>query len=362
MDKKFVMGIAAMAALTLVSCSSDDLDSFSDNSSKNEAISFDGYLGRSAVAVNGTRGSELTKDALQTSTEGFGVFGHYKEADGKEFGSDLFNNQQVTYKTSAWTYSPLKFWPTQGHIDFLAYAPYDSKYNDKVNKDNQKLEFEVVHEIENQKDLLWANNAVGQTKDNNSKTKVKFHFYHALSRLGYTVKLYGNGDYSSNKATFTVNKITLAGSADGTKNAFYKKGTIDLSKANEAGDLWDTSLSSTNEGKLKFDLVSNQLLDKNGINSGKEYLFVIPQNFSQEGNTLYVCVQYTINYSDGTSSVTNTVYKKLTTNFKQGKAYMLNLTLGLPIEFDVEVVEDWKAPEDGTGDINIGSNDTPWER
>lgn len=35
MDKKFVMSIAAMAALTLVSCSSDDLDSFSDNSSKN---------------------------------------------------------------------------------------------------------------------------------------------------------------------------------------------------------------------------------------------------------------------------------------------------------------------------------------
>ncbi len=28
MYKKFVMGIAAMAALTLVSCSSDDLDSF----------------------------------------------------------------------------------------------------------------------------------------------------------------------------------------------------------------------------------------------------------------------------------------------------------------------------------------------
>ena len=76
MDKKFVMGIAAMAALTLVSCSSDDLDSFSGNSSKNEAISFDSYLGRSAVAVNGSRGSVLTKDSLQNFTqEGFGVFG-----------------------------------------------------------------------------------------------------------------------------------------------------------------------------------------------------------------------------------------------------------------------------------------------
>lgn len=77
MYKKFFMGIAAMAALTLVSCSSDDLNSLSDNSSKNEAISFDGYLGRSAVAVNGSRGSVVTKDALQKSTEGFGVFGNY---------------------------------------------------------------------------------------------------------------------------------------------------------------------------------------------------------------------------------------------------------------------------------------------
>lgn len=34
MYKKFLMGIAAMAALTLVSCSSEDLNSLSDNSSK----------------------------------------------------------------------------------------------------------------------------------------------------------------------------------------------------------------------------------------------------------------------------------------------------------------------------------------
>lgn len=83
MDKKFVMGIAAMAALTLVSCSSDDLDSFSDNSSKNEAISFDGYLGRSAVAVNGTRGSEEKVATLKAN--GFGVFGKYTPTGGAGF-------------------------------------------------------------------------------------------------------------------------------------------------------------------------------------------------------------------------------------------------------------------------------------
>lgn len=84
MYKKFFMGIAAMAALTLVSCSSDDLDSLSDNSSKNEAISFDGYLGRSAVAVNGSRGSEVKIGDFQNSTEGFGVFGNYNSTGGAE--------------------------------------------------------------------------------------------------------------------------------------------------------------------------------------------------------------------------------------------------------------------------------------
>lgn len=103
MDKKIFMGIAAMAALTLVSCSSDDLDSLSDNSSKNEAISFDGYLGRSAVAVNGSRGSVETANTLQTN--GFGVFSKYT---GTASFPD-FDNQKVTYSNLKWTYTPLKF-------------------------------------------------------------------------------------------------------------------------------------------------------------------------------------------------------------------------------------------------------------
>ena len=356
MDKKFVMGIAAMAALTLVSCSSDDLDSFSDNSSKNEAISFDGYLGRSAVAVNGTRGSVVDITALQNSTEGFGVFGHYKkEADGQEFGHDLFNNQQVTYK-SAWTYSPLRFWPTDGHIDFLAYAPYDSKYNDKVSKDNQKLEFEVNSDITAQKDLLYAN-AVGQTLDKISSTgnKVKFTFNHALSKLGYKVKL--SGDYTSN-ATFTLTKITLAGSSDGATKAFYTKGKIDLSKTNTASDLWSEYAAD----RQNFDWFSGSstvtgtdLKHPDGTRAENEdYLFVIPQNFETGADKLYVIVEYTIQYTGVAESITNTVYKKLTADFKPGKAYMINLTLGLPIEFDAAVTE-WGR------DTSIDCTE-PWDR
>ena len=218
MYKKIFMGIAAMAALTLVSCSSDDLNSLSDNSSKNEAISFDGYLGRSAVAVNGSRGSVLDIDALKgtdSDKKGFGVFGYYNSsvtdhgsAPEQSFDANLFNNEHVTCLNGAadWSYTSLKYWPAQGHIDFYAYAPYDAttalkKTTETEQKNTSCIDFTVNKEITKQKDLLWAN-AENKTKDNLTENKVKFQFAHALSRLGYTAKL-NNTSYES-VATITL--------------------------------------------------------------------------------------------------------------------------------------------------------------
>lgn len=350
MYKNFFMGIAAMAALTLMSCSSEDLNSLSSTPSKNEAISFDSYLGRSAVSVNGSRGSELDMDALKKPTEGFGVFGNYISTDETTptYGDNLFKNQPVTYKTSAeasaWTYTPVKYWPTEGHINFLAYAPFDS--NQKL-IENSKLDFTVSSTIADQKDLLWAN-AANQTMANNSGTgkKVNFKFAHALSRLGYTVKTNSN-DAST---TITLKTITLAGSADGKTNAFYTKGTIDLSKpTTSTTDLWATSNTDT---KQKFDWFSGtQSLATTYTNPDTEYLFVIPQDFSKpEENALYVIVEYTIKYEDE-KTMTNKVSSQLKLNFEQGNAYTLNLTLGLtPIEFDVTTVEGWT--DTNQGEIN----------
>ena len=353
MYKKFFMGIAAMAALTLVSCSSDDLNSVSDNSSKNEAISFDGYLGRSAVSVNGSRASELKIDGLKGKNVGFGVFGNYNEANDEEFGSNWFDNVHVTYSSTdtKWTYSPVQYWLPQGHIDFLAYAPYDSKYDKKVTKDNQELNFIVSPTIKDQKDLLWAK-ATNQTMANNSGTdkKVKFQFAHALSRLGYTVKL--NKEYTG--TTITLNKITLAGSEDGNQKAFYPNGTINLSTG-----IWKPS---TTDEKLKFEWFTTtsgtELSTKEAVNAADNYLFVIPQNFSaSETDKLYVIVEYTIKgYNGVTTPMTNTVSSQIVKNFEQGKAYTINLTIGLiPIEFDAAVT-DWVDAKNPNNDIPVTWN------
>lgn len=334
------MGIAAMAALTLVSCSSDDLNSLSDNSSKNEAISFDGYLGRSAVAVNGSRGSELTKEKLKT--DGFGVFGNYSE-DSEEtataYGNNWFDNQPVTYKTSAWTYEPLKYWLPKGHIDFLAYAPYVKG----TTLNNTSIDFTVEGDVANQKDLLWAN-ATNKTKTDKIVT---FKFNHALAKIGYTVKTNVVGTFT----TITLNKITLAGSEDGTtKTAFYKKGTIDLSytSSSTTASLWNTS--SSDKQNFTWFSGNQKLTDKVADNTN--YLFVIPQDFSATAtDKLYVIVDYTINYNTGVQ-MKNTVRKKLEKDFEQGKEYKINLSIGLtPIEFEADVTS-WA---DG------GKEDITWE-
>ena len=186
---------------------------------------------------------------------------------------------------------------------------------------------------------------------------MKFQFAHALSRLGYTVKTNPN-DAST---TITLKTITLAGSADGKTNAFYTKGTIDLSKdlskpTTSTTDLWATSNTDT---KQKFDWFSGtQSLATTYTNPTSDYLFVIPQNFSEKiedaglqkenPDKLYVIVEYDIHYKDIDKTSTNKVSSQLKLNFEQGKAYTLNLTLGLtPIEFDVTTVEGWT-------DINQG--------
>lgn len=194
----------------------------------------------------------------------------------------------------------------------------------------------------------------GKTKNNIStdNNKVKFQFAHALSRLGYTAKL--SGDYSSN-ATFTLDKITLAGSADEKKNAFYTSGTIDLSKEKNAQDFWKGSSDKRNYTWSPAKSVTVNSDDTKC--SDPNYLFVIPQDFSKTesgADKLYVIVTYTIKYNGVTEPITNTVYKQIIKKFEPGTAYVINLTLGLPIEFDATVTE-W-------GNDNSIDCTEPWDR
>lgn len=336
-----IFELAALAALTFASCSSDNVEDFfwgGNQASQQVAIGFDGYLGRSAVD---TRGSESTAEAIKTA--GFGVFGKHTSGSDVSYGSGLFNNQQVTYSTTEnkWTYSPVKYWPTAGHIDFLAYAPHA----EGTTLTNTSIDFTVEGDVTKQKDLLWAN-AEKQTKATNSgDKKVKFTFNHALAKIGYSLKQKEAYD----KTTITVTSIKLVGSDN--KGAFYTKGTIDLSKGNDNKNLW-TKDETVEKQNFNWFTGSAVLTTDAANNAADKYLFVIPQDFSATAtNKLSVVVEYTVQ-TDGTAALKNMVTKPITANFLQGKAYMINLIIGLtPIEFEAEV-DSW-SPGDNIGDIEL---------
>ena len=267
-------------------------------------------------SVNGSRGSVIDKaEDLQKISEDFGVFGNYKEAESQEFGSNWFNNVKVTYSSQdiKWTYSPVKYWLPQGHIDFLAYAP---RVEETTLKNKSCIDFTVEGEVAKQKDLLWAN-ATNQTKDNISSTN-KFYVI-----VEYTIK-----DY---------NGVTTP-----MKNTVYQK----LEKNFEQGKAYTLNLTLVKEkskrviytwtppdtedgGDLKLTASQLDHTCAKIENDPNSYLYVIPQ---EKKEAFYLQITYTV--QQGTSQNTVKVKKNLLDvnnpfNFEKRKTYLLHLKLSL---------------------------------
>ncbi len=141
--KKFILLSVSVAAI-LASCSSEsDSLRLSTDAQSASPIDFGTYFSNGAVTRAGAPGAINTTDALKAS-DGFGVFAYYTQdkdydAAGESQTPNWMYNQQVKWdRTSAWTYSPLKYWPndngtadnngatgtTTSKVSFFAYAPF----------------------------------------------------------------------------------------------------------------------------------------------------------------------------------------------------------------------------------------------
>lgn len=204
---------AAIAAAVLAGCAKNEV---TPNYGMKDAVSFGAYSGRTITKAGPT--DDMNLDALKD--HGFGVFATYSgTADFTEATNDFMYNQLVNFDGSAWTYSPLKYWPnpTNGQsaddqkVSFFAYAPYadpevtgaDNSYGitgfsiDATSKHNM-LSYTFSKDKPNV-DLMWgykkknvdntdpANPVVTyDINDNLTRTtdNVKFIFQHMLSKLG----------------------------------------------------------------------------------------------------------------------------------------------------------------------------------
>lgn len=366
MKKKSLWAIIALAGLTISSCTNDEVI---PNTSVDNAIEFGTYVGRDAQ----TRASVFKDDVMKTA--GFGVYAYYTaqtawESYASKGGPNFMNNTKVTWNStkSMWEYTPVKYWPnnTNDKVSFFAYAPWQENVgnsNITLNQDAASLDFKVQNDITKQTDLTWsATEHMDETKQSIGD-KVDFLFKHALARIDFTLQAAVDqtaaGGTIAEGTTITLNKIVL-----GTEtNGFYTNGTLDLTKPTA------TWLGSTLTGCQTFTLdtdnfvPNSNVLDKanndqaNLIDAnGDDYIMIIPQ----KKENLSVYVEYTVKTVSNDGKDNSTIENKITTpissiDFQAGKAYTLNLVLGMTSVKLVASVEPWDVVNPGT-EVDLPEN------
>lgn len=109
------------------------------------------------------------------------IFGFHTSPSGevkkfmyREDGSN--RGQIVTYDGTSWNYSPKRFWPKEGNLEFYASYPQNSILNDA---DNHTMIYKQTANSMKQ-DLLWG---VSTKNDCAAKNDVVITMYHALAKV-----------------------------------------------------------------------------------------------------------------------------------------------------------------------------------
>lgn len=399
----------ALAAMTMVGCSNDDVV---NDYSQDNAIEFGTYVGRGASS----RATDITTANL--GVNGFGVFAYYTgedDFDATEHDPNFMYNQKVVNTSEwdatnkaysgAWEYAPIKYWPNNvdDKVSFFAYAPHSTTENSNVtvsNADGKAGYPSVTFKVENtditeQSDLLWAAPALNLSKNSTNPIdiddKVKFVFKHALSRIAFEVQTMidkvnpdtdgeedndetGNGENLDKTYTrVVVKEVALSGN-------FYTGGTLTWTSENEAAvtgtPVTVTSPTTFTLGTANFantETISwgsktpqysetGQLADETEkqLNAENSYIMVVPQDFSNEDLTINI--KYDVVTADGALDLGySKVENDITTTFKgvkfePNKAYKFSLHLGLTTVKLTASVDGWETGTDYS--VNLPINTT----
>ena len=394
MKKNFFLGLIALTALTVTSCSNDDVV---EAVPQNQAIEFGTYLGRDAQ----TRANVISADNL--AEQGFGVFAYYTdEADfsaaakpnfmfnqkvtGKATGTETSSGGSTSWSTG-WEYTPLKYWPNEAtdKLSFFAYAPHKAADTDNFDLfDNTVagdpiITFNVNSTVTAQEDFLYASPVLNKCKANGGvgvADNVLFNFKHALARIGFNIETIvdevsdngtgtdddnvdANGTTLDASTTVYIDKVELIGS-------FFNTGKFNLN----AG-VWDDKIYTA--GLTTYTLETTNFVSalvtttKQKLNADNSYIMIIPKNFdnSSAENKLRIKTTYRVLTGDpalegGQSEITNVITSdEFGLNFEKGKAYTFSLQLGLTSVKLAASIADWATGKDIAVNVPINTITTP---
>lgn len=386
MKQNYFMGLIACAALTMTSCSNDEINA-PQQSQGNNAIEFSTYLGRNA---QGSRSTETNTDSIKAN--GFGVLAYYTEQT--DFANtnrpNFMWNQKVTYSNSAWSYTPVKYWPTKvgDKVSFFAYAPYVKSGNDKgiVLSSNSVAGAPTatitLPDDPSQTIDFVAAVQMNKTHDNSESANndVSFILKHEMTRVKVQAKLDKSvySDDAKHKTFVVIKNVKF-----NDKGQFYKSGKYTFSTDDSKRGKWATTANAT-----AYSLDLNKVMKKETIQvtgaKGKsgsgdyqkgedgiklvntntvplfkddQYLFLIPVANLTDGNAT-ATIEYDIVTEDsklavGYSCTNATKTVKLPAGtLQQGKSYNYTFIINLDEIVLDATVEQWDETASGN-DINV---------
>ena len=380
----------ALSALAIAGCSQNEITEISPEA--NPEVGFSVFTG---TQTKGTITDNTGTTGIQTT--GFGVLAYYTGTD--DFGSgshasptpNFMWNQKVEYKSSAWSYTPLKYWPnTAGEkISFFAYAPYADTQSAASSSNGieltaatatgyPKITFHWNTTTPSAGVDLVATNAAqtgGDKTINLTKqtAAVPFKFKHVLSRANFWAKLDGSVNDSETKVFIKGIKLLGTGASTpavaNSSSKFYTKATYKW----EDGT-WDYTGGTLQAAAVELD---GDILNKANPNFGSgsayttssvavtataasmfkanQYLFLIPPavNGIAASTDIRILLTYDVvtldTKLDGGKSVieAKSVVSLPNETLKGGSAYKYVFTIGLEGVKVSADVENWDA------DVNV---------
>lgn len=369
---KKILLAAAIAAFVMAGCSKNDpVDQLSTNSIQFKTLEV------------GSRAAEKGLSTLQS--DGFTAFAYYSSEQNPsstaDYTSQYMAATSVSYSAPDWTYSPLKFWPTDGKN--LVFYAYDNVITiGDISAHGTTPASYTAPEAEG----AGIDALVAKTDAINTPTqKVVMNFHHALSQIVVSARV----PDALQSLEFKITGIRLTN--------LKPSGNVNLLTWNpatpDAGNNAGNGLAWTATGNAETDYVLGLAASAEAIQwiSGGAYtditsttggLFVIPQQLDPGDALRYTATQ---NEYDGTNAgaylevtyqakdilsgelVQNTTTAvPLSQNFQPGLKYRVNLTLIgsgkygptdpdknpdgvdniMPILFDADVVEWVVSPLD----------------
>ncbi len=397
---KKIMILAASAALVLAGCAK--MQTIETN--EGTPVNFGVYVPQMTKAGSVDQTTTTSIQRAQTAGGGFGVFAYYTDNanyTSNSYYANFMYNQLVEYKSSAWTYAPVKYWPNEygtganseetDKLTFLAYAPYVTKaaadadaatgtgivgmVTNAETKDAY-VTYKVSTDPAKAVDLVWAvNNANGLpftdlTKSSQTITStIPFKFKHALARLNVNVRgMYDvvrttddqvSTDEIDDKTKITIGKIEIKGN-------FIPKAELNLKNTEANKPNWQnpvaageqtlvvanadvaTTLKATSDSEVESSFPAIAGVTKTNVNvftgaapaaTDTKFFTIIPNDGSQ---TFQVKITYFVTTEDsalknGVSSVKNVIYKDVT--FENGFVAQKNYSIDIALGMTTVKVE-----------------------